>query len=152
MLLWKQHQSRTWKFNWKVWTVRASRSAWKYTKEKQKFMTNYNTNESIEIGNEQIEKVDTYRYLAQTVKMFDNPREEVLIRIKAGWRCFGMYIQRNPVWQEGVFIQRERIFNQCVLMTYGCETWIITTFLKQKKNGDCTTCYEKKKVKYYATW
>ena len=61
-------------------------------------MTNYDTNESIEIENEQIEKVESYKYLGQTVKMLDNTREEVLIRIKAGWRCFGMY-KRNTVRQ-----------------------------------------------------
>ena len=63
----------------------------KIHKGKTKFMTNYDTNESIEIENEQIEKVESYKYLGKIVKMLDYTREEVLIRIKAGWRCFSMY-------------------------------------------------------------
>ena len=54
-------------------------------------MTNFQTNESIVVENDEIEKVDSYKYLGQTVKMEDNTREEVLIRIKAGWSCFGRY-------------------------------------------------------------
>ena len=63
----------------------------KIHKGKTKFMINYDTNESIEIENEQIEKFESYKYLGQTVKMEGDTREEVLIRIKAGWRCFGVY-------------------------------------------------------------
>ena len=63
----------------------------KIHKGKTKFMTNYPTEESIEIENDQIEKVDSYKYLGQTVKLEDNTREEVMIRIKAGWSCFGRY-------------------------------------------------------------
>ena len=63
----------------------------KIHKGKTKFMTNFQTNESIVVENDEIEKVDSYKYLGQTVKMEDNTREEVLIRIKAGWSCFGRY-------------------------------------------------------------
>ena len=57
-------------------------------------MTNFQTNESIVVENDEIEKVDSYKYLGQTVKMEDNMREEALIRIKAGWssRLFEMII------------------------------------------------------------
>ena len=60
---------------------------------KTKFITNYDTYEPIEIENEQEEKVESCKYLGQTVEMLDNTRDnnKVLIRIKAGWRCFGMY-------------------------------------------------------------
>ena len=34
-------------------------------------MTIYDTNESIDIENEQREKVESYKYLGQTVKMLD---------------------------------------------------------------------------------
>ena len=118
----------------------------KIHKGKTKFMTNYDTNESIEIENEQIEKVESYKYLGQTVKMLDNTREEVLIRIKAGWRCFGIY--KEILCDSKVSLtQRKRIFNQCVLptMTYGCETWNITKFLEQKlviaQHAMEETCY-----------
>ena len=96
-------------------------------------MTNCDTNESIEIENEQIEKVESDKYRSETVKMLDNIRKEVLIRIKAGWCCFNLC--KEILCDSKVsFIQRKRIFNQCVLptMTYGCDTWNITKFLEQK--------------------
>ena len=105
----------------------------KIHKGKTKFMTNFQTDESIEIENEKIEKVDSYKYLGQTVKMQDNTRDEVLTRIKAGWRCFGRY-KDNRCHKKLPLVHRKRVFDQCVLptMTYGCETWITTKFLEQK--------------------
>ena len=47
-------------------------------------MINFQTDESIVSENDEIETVDSYKYLGQTVKMEDSIREEVLIRIKAG--------------------------------------------------------------------
>ena len=54
-------------------------------------MTNFQTSDTIKIENEEIEKVNQYKYLGQTVKLEDHTREEVNIRIKAGWSCFGRY-------------------------------------------------------------
>ena len=97
-------------------------------------MTNFQTDESILIENDEIEKVDSYKYLGQTVnivKMVDNTKEEVHIRIKAGWSCFGrckdiLCDKKLPL------ILRRRVFNQCVLptMTYSCETWTTTKYLE----------------------
>ena len=80
-------------------------------------------------------KVDSYmyKYLGQTVKMADNTRDEILIRIKAGWSCFGRF--REILCDKKIpIVHRRRVFNQCVLptMTYGCETWTTTKFLEQK--------------------
>ena len=58
---------------------------------KTKFMTNFETTEEIEIEGHPIEKVESYKYLGQTLKMEDTTREEVQSRIKGGWRCFGRY-------------------------------------------------------------
>ena len=104
----------------------------KIHKGKTKLITN-DTSESIAIENEQIEKAESNEYLGQTVKMLNNTREEVLIIIKAGWRCFEMYKEILCDSKESL-IQRKRIFNQCVLppINCGCETWNITKFLEQK--------------------
>jgi hypothetical protein len=105
----------------------------KIHKGKTKFMTNYPTEESIEIENDQIEKVDSYKYLGQTVKLEDNTREEVMIRIKAGWSCFGRY--KDILCDSKLpMTLRSRVFNQCVLptMTYGSETWSTTKILENK--------------------
>ena len=48
-------------------------------------MTNFQSDEIMKIENETIEKVDGYKYLGQTVIMDEHTREEVTIRIKAGW-------------------------------------------------------------------
>ncbi|XP_072051533.1 uncharacterized protein [Amphiura filiformis] len=105
----------------------------KIHKGKTKFMTNFETNEPIVVETDEIEKVESYKYLGQTVKLEDNTREEVLIRIKAGWSCFGRY--KDILCDKKLsMILRKRVFNQCVLptMTYGCETWTTTKYLEQK--------------------
>ena len=69
-------------------------------KGKTKYMTNYETLETISVENHQIEKVDKYKYLGQTLTMDNNTEEEILTRIKAGWRNFGihkeLYRQNHP--------------------------------------------------------
>ena len=58
---------------------------------KTKFMTNYETSEKIEIDNIEIEKVDQYKYLGQTIATEDRTANETQLRIKAGWLVFGKY-------------------------------------------------------------
>lgn len=105
----------------------------KIHKGKTKFMTNFETDDTIAVENEEIEKVDGYKYLGQTVKMYNNTREEVLIRIRAGWSCFGRYKSILCDNKLPMTLKR-RVYNQCVLptMTYGAETWTTTKYLEQK--------------------
>ena len=63
----------------------------KIHKGKTKYMTNFQSDEIITVENDTIEKVDRYKYLGQTVMLNEHTREEVKIRIKAGWSCFGRY-------------------------------------------------------------
>ena len=105
----------------------------KMHKGKTKFMTNFQTKESIEIDKEPIEKVESYKYLGKEIKMENNTREEVLIKIKAGWSCFGR--NKTILCDKTIPITlRTRVFNQCVLptMTYGAETWSTTKETEQK--------------------
>jgi hypothetical protein len=102
-------------------------------KGKTKFMTNFKTEETITIEKQQIEKVDAYKYLGQTLKMENTTAEEILLKIKAGWRCFG--INRDLLTDKTIPMSlRQRIFDQCVLttMTYGAETWSTTKEMEQK--------------------
>jgi hypothetical protein len=104
----------------------------KIHKGKTKYMTNFDTNETLEIENDMIEKVDSYKYLGKTVKMKDNTREEVLLRTKAGWSCFGRY--RDILCDKKIPLSlRSRMYNQCVLptMTYGAEAWSTTKETEQ---------------------
>ena len=102
-------------------------------KGKTKFMTNFETSEEITIENHQIEKVESYKYLGQTLKMEDTTKEEIMIRIKGGWRCFGMY-KEILTDKEIPLSLRRKIFDQCILttMTYGAETWSTTKVMEQK--------------------
>ena len=54
-------------------------------------MTILKSDETIVIENDVIEKVDRYKYLGQTVMMENQTREEVRIRIKVRWSCFGRF-------------------------------------------------------------
>ena len=60
-------------------------------KRKTKFMTNIDTTDSIQINGTEIEKVTNYKYLGQTIAMENRTKQEVSIRIKAGWSVFGKY-------------------------------------------------------------
>ena len=62
-------------------------------RKKNVFMTSFHGNLSIDITHDEIEKVESYRYLNKTVKIkaIDNTKKEVLIRIRAGWSCFDRY-------------------------------------------------------------
>ena len=105
----------------------------KIHKGKTKYMTNFQSNETITVDNETIEKVDRYKYLGQTVMMKNHTREEVMIRIKAGWSAFGRFKDILCDRKLPMTIRR-RMYNQCVIptMTYGAETWTTTKQLEQK--------------------
>ena len=105
----------------------------KIHKGKTKYMTNFQSDEVIVVENEVIEKVDRYKYLGQTVMMEDHTREEVTIRIKAGWSCFGRF--KDILCDKKLpMTLRRRMYNQCVLptMTYGAQTWTTTKQLENK--------------------
>ena len=83
-------------------------------------MTNFQTNDIIKIEGIEIEKVDQYKYLGQTIVMEDRTASEVQLRIKAGWSVSGRYKE--------IFLNKElpmclkrKVFNQCInpTLTYG---------------------------------
>ncbi len=112
-------------------------------------MTNFQTSDTVKIENEEIEKVDQYKYLSQTVKLDEHTREEVNIRIKAGWSCFGRY--KDILCDQKLPMSlRRRMYDQCVLPTvsYGAETWTTKKQLEQKLN--CSESNGKKNaIKYH---
>ena len=102
-------------------------------KDKTKYMTNFDTEENIEIEGRNLERVSSYKYLGQTLKMEDTTKEEVMLRVKAGWMNFGRY--KHMLTDKNIPMSlRRRLFNQCILttMTYGSETWSLTKELEQK--------------------
>ena len=96
----------------------------KMHKGKTKYMANFDTDESIKVEDHEIEKVEEYKYLGQTIKLKDCTKEEVLRRIKSGWSCFGRH--KEILCNKNIPMSlRRRVYDQCVLptMTYGSETW-----------------------------
>ena len=60
----------------------------KMHKGKTKFMTNIDTTDNIQINGTETEKMTNYKFQGQTITMENSKKQEVSIRIKAGWRCF----------------------------------------------------------------
>ena len=52
-------------------------------------MINYPNQDSLCIENEEIEKVEHYKYLGQTTYLKETTKEEIKCRIRTGWGCFG---------------------------------------------------------------
>ena len=63
---------------------------------KSKFMTNCHITDNKEIDAKEIKKVANYRYLGQTIAKKNRTRQEVSIRIKAGWS--GLGFTEKSVW------------------------------------------------------
>ena len=62
--------------------------------------------------------------------MEDNTREEVLTRIKGGWRCYRKLLTDMKIPLQ----MRRKIFDPCILttLTYGAGTWSTTKEMEQK--------------------
>ena len=102
-------------------------------KGKTKFMINYPNQDSLCIKNEEIEKVEHYKYLGQTTYLGETTKEEIKCRIRTGWSCFGR--NREVFLDEKLPISlRRQVFDQCVLpsMTYGCQPWSLSKAMGQK--------------------
>ena len=105
----------------------------KIHKGKTRFMTNIDTTDNIKINGTEIEKVTNYKYLGQTIAMENSTKQDVSIRIKAGWSVFGKYRETFLDRHLPMSLKR-KVFNQCALpaMTYGCQTWSLTKTLVKK--------------------
>ena len=66
----------------------------KMHKGKTKFMINYPNQDSLCIENEEIEKVEHYKYLGQTTYLRETTKEEIKCRIRTGWSCFEKKTER----------------------------------------------------------
>ena len=58
-------------------------------KGKAKFMTNIDTTDNMQINGTEVEKVTNNKYFGKTIAVENRARQEILIRIKAGWNVFG---------------------------------------------------------------
>ena len=60
--------------------------------KRKKIITTIDTTDNIQIGGTEIEKVTNYEFLGQTIVMENRTKQEVSIRIKAGWSA------EKPFW------------------------------------------------------
>ena len=99
----------------------------KIHKGKTKFMTSIDTTDNIQINGREIEKVTNYKRLGPTISMENSTKQEISIRIKAGWSVFGKYREIFLDIHLPMSLKR-KVYNQCVLpaMTYRCKTWFLT--------------------------
>ena len=87
----------------------------------------------IYVNNTQIENVESYIYMEQRYGTRDkNQDKEIQRRITAGWTAFAKHrdIFKGNI---GTCLKRQ-IYNSCVhpAMTYGAETWALTSHAKIK--------------------
>ena len=106
------------------------------------------TDTPIFINNTQIENVESYIYMGQIYSTRDkNQDKEIQRRITAGWTAFARHrdIFKGNV---GACLKRQ-IYNSYVLstMTYGAETWALTT--RAKKFSSRTNRDGKEYVKHH---
>ncbi|GFS08192.1 endonuclease-reverse transcriptase [Elysia marginata] len=105
----------------------------KMHKRKTKFMKNYENDDTIQIENASIEKVQKYKYLVKSTCMKDLTKEKVDIRIRAGWSCFGrnreIFLDKNMPLS-----LKKQVYDQYILptVTYGCQTWSLTKIIGNK--------------------
>ncbi|KAK2160936.1 hypothetical protein NP493_1618g00017 [Ridgeia piscesae] len=87
----------------------------------------------IYVNNTQIENVESYIYLGQRYCTRDkNQDKEIQRRITVGWTAFA---QHRDIFKGNIGTRLKRqVYNSCVLpaMTYGAETWALTTQAKNK--------------------
>ena len=116
-----------------ILNIESNKVGLKIHKGKTKFMTNYNSDKTIKIDNESIEKVTKYPYLGQTAAMRIKTSEEINTRIRKAWYTFGKY--RN-IFQDTTLPNtlKRRVYDQCIIptMAYGSQTWALNKQLCQR--------------------
>ena len=100
--------------------------------KKTEYMTNINTQESLNIDGTNIERVEDFKYLGARMKSTD---KDVETRIALAWSAFWSL---KKIWKSQHLTEYIKInlFNaSCVsILLYGSETWLINDRMKMKIN------------------
>ena len=103
---------------------------------KTKVMTNkFSAPGKVVVGNVELDNVDSFIYLGQSISMNGDRDAEIKRRIKLAWSAFG---RLHTVMKSSLPIcLKSKTFNQCVLpvLTYGSETWCLN--VKQTNKLRC---------------
>ena len=88
---------------------------------------------NISINNEQIQQVDSYRYLGSIINGNNSIEEEIKARIATGNRAY--YANLNLFKSRLISKHAKiRLYNTIIrpVVSYGCETWVLKQDLRQK--------------------
>jgi hypothetical protein len=100
---------------------------------KTKTMHLQNTNESIRIGGNNVEKVEDFTYLGSTISTVDATRKDIQCRLAKGRTAFSML---KSVWKSSQLSRKTKlkIFKSNVMsvVLYGAECWRLTQCDKDK--------------------
>lgn len=111
----------------------SSKIGLKMNLSKTKVMTNIDDDAVIKVGDDVIERVDSYIYLGHKLKLgLDNQTAEVKRRIGLGWAAFG---KLRLIFKSKMNNSLKRkVFDSCVLpvLTYGAETLTLTKASENK--------------------
>ena len=92
----------------------------------------YTQERPITMENQNIEQIHEYNYLGQLVHSEGKQEQEILKRIKTGWKTMGKH---SSIFRSIMpMCLKMKVFNQCVLpaMAYGYETGTFNNRLHQK--------------------
>jgi len=94
---------------------------------KTKFMTNEHTDgNKLTIANEEIEQVNTYVYLGQSINITkQNQEAEIERRVRLSWAAYG---KLKSIINSNIPLNlKTKLYNECILpvTTYGAETWVL---------------------------
>ena len=86
----------------------------------------------VQVGTQEVEKVDNYVYLGQLITMENDKSDEIKRRIAAGWGAFGQY--RDILKSKMPLSLKKKVYNQCIqaALTYGCQTWAVTKRMQDR--------------------
>ena len=98
-----------------------------------------NEEERVILNNQELKKVDDFRYLGSMMKSTESDFE------RRRGLAYGAWNSMEKIWSaKHIPIKlKVNIFDASVLsiLLYGCETWIITPKLEQRINSFATNCY-----------
>lgn len=94
--------------------------------QKTKLMTNSEKYE-IEINGNNIEYVNEYEYLGQTISPYDQTNKEIDKRIEKAWKRYWS-LKEIMKAREIPTKDKIKVLNMCVIpiITYGCQSWALT--------------------------
>ena len=74
-----------------------------------------------------------FKYIGESTHLKDTTREEIHVRIREAWSCFGEKRKYSKI-NNSPFHLKKQVMDQCVLptMTYGCQTWSLNKHVANK--------------------